>query len=458
MRERFRRLLPIVLTALLTATLTVAGPSIAETVNKALFDENADKVDGIHAKDYTTNADQRANKLVATNGQGRLPNNIIKKAPDAAKLNGLKGARYIDHDARTLVVDKGGKGDFTTIQAAVNAAQPDPGTPYRILILRGTYNEQVTLEPNIHLEGAGLVRPLLTCECGTQSNTTTGTTATLTLAGGSTVKNIDVENTGGLDYSHGIDATGTNNVLLHVDVSSHGSSFENVGVYATTVGVSVAAGRSTPQGEPPGGTLLLDEVSVSGTSAASAARATGLRSQNIAITATDSSFHAAGAGADIAFANHAIKLESASHEFRRIEVDVSGPSPARSAGIHQEGSTSTVRDSNIRAVGSSHSYYGVFNSNANVRLQNVSIRAAGGTINQAVFNTGSGPVSRVNTIERSTLESSGAVVSSAVAGYTNNIATSQLNGAAVTAVAGSTTKCAGVYDEAFTFFAGPACP
>lgn len=59
-------------------------------VAKARFDaENAHKVDGKHAVSAGASLTKRKGKLVATNAAGRLPNNIIVKAPDAAKLGGF---------------------------------------------------------------------------------------------------------------------------------------------------------------------------------------------------------------------------------------------------------------------------------------------------------------------------------------------------------------------------------
>lgn len=55
---------------------------------------NAHKVDGLHAVPSTRSADDRAGKLVAANGKGYLPNNIIRKAPDAFRLGGYYAESY----------------------------------------------------------------------------------------------------------------------------------------------------------------------------------------------------------------------------------------------------------------------------------------------------------------------------------------------------------------------------
>lgn len=50
---------------------------------------NADTIDGRHAIGPTTDAKRRAGKLVATNAQGYLPNDIVLKARNADTLDGL---------------------------------------------------------------------------------------------------------------------------------------------------------------------------------------------------------------------------------------------------------------------------------------------------------------------------------------------------------------------------------
>ena len=56
-------------------------------IASAAFDaQNARRVNGLEATKFTTNAQARAGKLVATNGAGLLPNNVIARAPSAADL------------------------------------------------------------------------------------------------------------------------------------------------------------------------------------------------------------------------------------------------------------------------------------------------------------------------------------------------------------------------------------
>lgn len=59
-------------------------------------------------------------------------------------------------DVFDAVVDQSGRGDFTTVQAAINAAPGNSTKPYLIFIAAGTYNECVNINSNkpfIHLIG-----------------------------------------------------------------------------------------------------------------------------------------------------------------------------------------------------------------------------------------------------------------------------------------------------------------
>ena len=79
--------------AVAVSSLVMATPTIAATVT------NADKVDGKDAVGAGATVENRAGKLVATNKTtGRLPNNIIAKAPDADTLDGLDSTDLNDAD------------------------------------------------------------------------------------------------------------------------------------------------------------------------------------------------------------------------------------------------------------------------------------------------------------------------------------------------------------------------
>ncbi|HYN35915.1 MAG TPA: hypothetical protein VEV82_02970 [Actinomycetota bacterium] len=81
------------MTALVTASV---APAIAHGNVHAATAHNSDKVDGFHAVKSKSSKTKRRGKLVATSPTtGLLPNNIIKKAPDANKLDGFDSLDFL---------------------------------------------------------------------------------------------------------------------------------------------------------------------------------------------------------------------------------------------------------------------------------------------------------------------------------------------------------------------------
>jgi hypothetical protein len=90
---------------------------------------NADKVDGKHAAAAGASISQRKGKLVATSGtSGRLPNNIIATAPNAAKLQGLAGNQLVRaaYAQETTPIDDFNEVAFTDI-ATLDVNAPADG-------------------------------------------------------------------------------------------------------------------------------------------------------------------------------------------------------------------------------------------------------------------------------------------------------------------------------------------
>lgn len=96
MRHKLKNHFLTILIAAVVAAVTAGGPVIARTV--ADFARNADRVDGRHAVGPRVSLQKRAGKVVATNKKGRLPNNIIRKAPrarDADRLGGFGPTAFV---------------------------------------------------------------------------------------------------------------------------------------------------------------------------------------------------------------------------------------------------------------------------------------------------------------------------------------------------------------------------
>ncbi|MDQ3991873.1 MAG: hypothetical protein M3245_06165 [Actinomycetota bacterium] len=104
MSQRMRRHVETAVVAVVASVVTAAAPTIA-----AQFDaSNADRVDGKHAVSARASIAERTGKLVATNRLGRLPNNIIGKAPDAGRLDGLDSTEFVRSDSPIDAATLGG--------------------------------------------------------------------------------------------------------------------------------------------------------------------------------------------------------------------------------------------------------------------------------------------------------------------------------------------------------------
>lgn len=90
MIKALRQDLRTALVAAITASVVAAPAATA-----AVIATNSDKVDGKHAVGAGASKQTRAGKLVATDSTGVLPNNIIDKAPDANKLDGLDATAFL---------------------------------------------------------------------------------------------------------------------------------------------------------------------------------------------------------------------------------------------------------------------------------------------------------------------------------------------------------------------------
>jgi hypothetical protein len=100
MSDRIRYAM-ICLIAVAMLAAVAAAPTVAQKTDpsaEGVFEAagiNADRVDGRHAVGPGAGRWQRAGKLVAADSKGFLPNNIIRKARNADKLDGLDSSRFL---------------------------------------------------------------------------------------------------------------------------------------------------------------------------------------------------------------------------------------------------------------------------------------------------------------------------------------------------------------------------
>lgn len=143
-----------------------------------------------------------------------------------------------------LVVDPGGGGDYTTIQAAIVAAQSGD----TVQINAGTYTESLTIDKDLTLQGAG--RATTTLDIGGVFNITSGavlidsgvevTISGLTITGGNTSRGGGILNRGRLvlEDSHVVDN----------DASSTGGGLYNEENAVVTIENSTFSGNDSRNG------------------------------------------------------------------------------------------------------------------------------------------------------------------------------------------------------------------
>lgn len=108
--------------------------------------------------------------------------------------------------ARPIIVSQDGKGDFKTIQAAINSLPQQAATPRIIRVKKGTYREKIYIEKhNLILEGEGREATIITAaiardEWRCHHNDDWGV-ATMNIDGNDvTLKNLAVVNSYGYDW------------------------------------------------------------------------------------------------------------------------------------------------------------------------------------------------------------------------------------------------------------------
>ncbi len=124
-------------------------------------------------------------------------------------------------NAQTIVVDQTGRGNFTSIQAAVNSLSEDATVPRIIVIKNGIYNEQVFIgKNNIVLKGESRAKTILTQAIARDafrcSHVDDWGVATLNLKGNDiTLLNLTIQNTYGFDNTNAITMPCPNDTLTH---------------------------------------------------------------------------------------------------------------------------------------------------------------------------------------------------------------------------------------------------
>ncbi|MBU0492845.1 MAG: hypothetical protein KKB13_13435 [Chloroflexi bacterium] len=426
-----------------------------------------------------------------------------KLAGDADTLDSYHASAFQQHYANVVVVAKSG-GDYDTVTAALDSiSDASDANRYLVRVMPGVYTERVTMKPYVDIEGAGELTTRITFT-GSPSNNT----GTLVGANDAELRFLTVENSGGVStYAFAIYNNSSSPRLTHVTASASGGSY-NYGVRnrnnssPTMTGVTASAsGGGTNYGvynynnsSPTmtgvtasgsgGGTYncgVYNYNNCSPTMTDVTVTASGLEvSGNYGVynyssspTMTDVTASASGG------TNSRGVYNDASSSPTMTDVTASGSGGSANCGVYNRTSSPTMTDVTASASGGSYNY-GVYNYSSSPTMTDVTASASGGSTNYGVYNTSSSP-----TISNSTLRASDGtsgnyglynyalsssytvrVSNSQVAGSTNTIynnaqfttyvGATLLDGEAV-APNGGTITCAGVYDEAYAFYAS-TCP
>ncbi len=126
--------------------------------------------------------------------------------------------------AQTIVVDATGKGNFTSIQVAINSLPDNAPSPRTIVIKNGVYNEQVFISKNnIVLKGESkdktILRQAIARDAFRCSHADDWGVATLNLKGNDiTLLNLTIQNTYGFDNNTSITIPCPNDTATHTKV------------------------------------------------------------------------------------------------------------------------------------------------------------------------------------------------------------------------------------------------
>ena len=219
----------------------IAAVPYALQAQAALEAANADTVDGEHANAFANATHSHTPRNIAPQGSGSGLN--------ADMVDGLHASQLETHYQNVVVVAKSG-GDYTSVQAAINSiTDAAAGNPYLVWVAPGVYQEQVTMKPYVHLQGAGQEATLIT---STASNSVwPPTQATLLLASDASLRDLTVGNSGTGTHKVALMATAgvTHALAMDVTALAQGGGTFNIAIVLRGIGVSVTLQQVTALGE-----------------------------------------------------------------------------------------------------------------------------------------------------------------------------------------------------------------
>jgi hypothetical protein len=168
-----------------------------------------------------------------------------QEAADADTVDGLHASELGTHYQNVVVVAKSG-GDYTSVQAAIDSiADAAADNAYLVWVAPGVYEEEVTMKPYVHLQGAGQGATVITSDAS--SSAWPPTQATLKLASDVSLRDLTVRNDGAGANSAAVLATAGVTRTLVADVTAHtqGNRARNAAVFLSGSGTGVTLQQVT---------------------------------------------------------------------------------------------------------------------------------------------------------------------------------------------------------------------
>jgi len=140
-----------------------------------------------------------------------------QEAADADTVDGLH-AIQLGADYQNVVIVAQSGGDYTSVQEAIDSTDAAAGNPYLVWVAPGVYEEQVTMKPYVHLQGAGQEATVISSTAS--SSVWPPTQATLLLASDTSLRDLTVGNSGAANSTVALLATAGMTRTLVTDVTA----------------------------------------------------------------------------------------------------------------------------------------------------------------------------------------------------------------------------------------------
>jgi hypothetical protein len=173
-----------------------------------------------------------------------------QEAVDADTVDGLNASELGAHYQNVVVVAKSG-GDYTSVQAAIDSiTDAESNNQYLVWVAPGMYEEQVTMKPYVHLQGAG--QEVTVIWSNASSSEWPPDAATLVLASDTSLRDLSVRNFGTGDTNTALLGTGGIMRTLVADVTAQATGsggVNNLAIFLGGYGTSVTLQQMNALGE-----------------------------------------------------------------------------------------------------------------------------------------------------------------------------------------------------------------